>query len=175
MSEPFVGQIIAVGFNFAPLGWAFCAGQLLDISQYQALYTVIGTTYGGNGQTNFALPDLRGRVAINQGQGLGLSNYLIGQAAGTETVTLNTTQLPTHTHVVMGTSGAATSATPTTSSLLGSTATGSNVYEPPTNMVALAPSSIGQSPWLSQPHENQQPFQVVNYIIALEGIYPSQS
>lgn len=174
MSMPYVGQIIAVGFNFAPVGWAFCNGQLLDISGNEALYQLIGTTYGGNGQTNFALPNLCGRAAIHMGQGLGLSNYTIGQAAGTENVTLLSTQMPSHTHAVMGTSGSATSATPSNSSLLGSTASGFEVYAAPHNPVTLAPGSIGPSTGGSQPHENQQPYLVINYIIALTGVYPSQ-
>jgi microcystin-dependent protein len=174
MSEPFIGQIIAVGFNFAPVGWALCNGQTLDISSNAALYALIGTTYGGNGVNNFNLPNLTGRVAINQGQGPGLSNYVLGQAAGNETVTLSSGQMPGHTHVVLGTSAAATSANPSNSSLLGSTASGVEVYAAPGNPVALAPTSIGPFPGGSQPHENRQPFQVINYIIALVGIYPSQ-
>lgn len=174
MSEPFVGQIIAVGFNFAPVGWALCNGQTLSISSYEALYNLIGTTYGGNGQTTFNVPNLQGRSAVGMGQGLGLSNYILGQAAGTETVTLNINQVPMHTHTVIGTSAAGTSANPTTTSLLGTAPAGFDVYHAPASMVALSPNSIGPSTGMSQPHENQQPFQVINYIIALLGVYPSQ-
>lgn len=174
MSEPFVGQIIAVGFNFAPIGWALCNGQSVSISEYSALYALIGTTYGGNGQTTFNLPNLQGRAAINQGQAPGLSSYTLGQAAGTESVTLTTNQMPQHTHAVMGTSVAATSAIPTTNSLLGSTSANVDVYATMANPVTLAPQSISQFPGGSQPHENQQPYQVINYLIALQGIYPTQ-
>src|SRR4029450_14155051 len=100
MSEPFIGMIILVPYNFAPRGWAFCNGQILSIAQNTALFSLLGTTYGGNGQTTFALPDLRGRVAISGGQGPGLSNYTIGEQAGTETITLLTTQMAAHTHTV---------------------------------------------------------------------------
>ena len=100
MSSPYIGQIILVGFNFAPQGWAFCNGALLAISEQETLFNLIGTTYGGDGQTTFALPDLRGRVPVHVGQGPGLSSYVIGQAAGVENVTLNVNQLPQHAHVV---------------------------------------------------------------------------
>ena len=176
MSEPFVGQIIAVGFNFAPVGWAVCAGQSLDISAYSALYALIGTTYGGNGQTTFNLPDLRGRVAISQGQGPGLSNYVIGQVAGSEQVTLNANQMAGHTHALMGTSADATSPNPASTVVLGSTVETVNVYTTPSagNVIGLDPRSIGTSGG-SQPHENRQPYQTINYLIALEGIFPSQT
>ena len=98
MSEPFLGQIILVPYNFAPRGWAFCNGQILPIAQNTALFSLLGTTYGGNGQTTFALPDLRGRVAISSGQGPGLSNYDLGQVGGTETETLTINQMPMHAH-----------------------------------------------------------------------------
>jgi microcystin-dependent protein len=175
MSQPFVGQIIAVGFNYAPVNWALCNGQTLNISEYTVLYQLLGTAYGGNGVSTFNLPNLNGCAAINQGQGPGLSTYVIGQAAGNESISLNINQIPQHTHSVMGTSAAATSATPSSSSLLGSTATGVDVYGTMSNPVALAPQSIGPSPGSALPHVNQQPFQVINYIIALFGIFPSQS
>src|SRR5689334_7486790 len=100
MAEPFVGQIISVGFNFAPLGWFPCDGRLLDISQYEALYALLGTTYGGNGQTNFGLPNLNGRVPVGVGQGKGLSNYIQGQTLGTESVTLTGSNTPPHSHAI---------------------------------------------------------------------------
>ena len=101
MSEPFIGDTVAVGFNFAPVNWHLCDGSLLPISQYQALYALIGTTYGGNGTTTFGLPDLRGRIPVGMGQGPGLSNYTIGQMAGSTTVTLNSTQMPAHNHMIV--------------------------------------------------------------------------
>src|SRR5215475_4971153 len=100
MSEPFLGQIMLVPYNFAPRGWAFCNGQLLSISQNTALFSLLGTTYGGNGQTTFALPDLRGRVPLSSGQGPGLSNYNLGQSGGQETVTLTGNQMPAHQHAI---------------------------------------------------------------------------
>jgi microcystin-dependent protein len=175
MSQPFVGQIVAVGFNFAPVGWAFCNGQTLDISQYTTLYQLIGTTYGGNGVTTFNVPNLCGRVAVSLGQGPGLSNYVIGQAAGTEAVTLSMPNMPVHTHSLVGTSVAATAANPGSTVILGSSATDVDIYAAPSgNPTALASASIGSSGGGSQPHENRQPFLTINYIIALSGIYPSQ-
>jgi len=108
MSQPFIGQIVLVGFNFAPPGWAFCNGQLLPIAEYDALFALIGTTYGGDGQTTFALPDLQGRVPIHQGQGPGLQNYLIGEVSGVEQVTITATQMPQHTHALDGSAITAT-------------------------------------------------------------------
>src|SRR3712207_3315813 len=112
MSEPFIGEIRMVGFNFAPRGWATCDGQLLSIAQNTALFSLLGTTYGGNGQTTFALPDLRGRAALHQGQGPGLTNRVIGEASGTETVTLTTNQMPSHSHGVNANSGEAGTKSP---------------------------------------------------------------
>src|SRR2546423_3025403 len=112
MSEPYLGMIIIVPYNFAPRGWAFCAGQILPIAQNTALFSLLGTTFGGNGQTTFALPDLRGRYPIGMGQGPGLSNYDLGQVGGTETVTLNVNQLPPHNHPVIATLSDATSGKP---------------------------------------------------------------
>src|SRR4051794_23847461 len=114
MSEPFVGQILAVGFNFAPAGWLMCDGSLVAISEYDVLFNLIGTTYGGNGQTTFSVPDLRGRAAVGMGQGSGQPNYIIGQAGGSESVTLLTTQIPAHTHTLnaSGTPGSAATPSP---------------------------------------------------------------
>ena len=111
MSEPYLGQVIAVGFNFAPVGWALCQGQVLPISEYSALYQLLGTTYGGNGQTNFALPDLRGRAALGMGQGSGLQPYIQGQLGGVESVTLTAGQFASHTHALQA-AGTATTPTP---------------------------------------------------------------
>src|SRR5215211_4319727 len=112
MSEPFIGQIMLVPYNFAPRGWAFCAGQILPIAQNTALFSLLGTTFGGNGQTTFALPDLRGRAPIGQGQGPGLSNISLGEAAGTETVTLLSTNMPAHSHTVTCDGGGSSSLSP---------------------------------------------------------------
>jgi microcystin-dependent protein len=187
MSEPFIGEIIMFAGNFAPRGWAFCNGQLLSIAQNTALFSILGTTYGGNGQTTFALPDLRGRVPVHSGnsQGPGLSPYNLGQASGTETVTLLTNQMPMHTHA--GAISAAqvdgTSAVPASTEVLAQTYDAGNQaqfnsYAPSTStpLVPLAPNSvaIGVSGG-SQPFGILQPYLAINFIIALEGIFPSRN
>ena len=173
--QPFVGQVIAVGFNFVPVGWLACNGQLLQISEYEALYTLIGTTYGGNGQTTFAVPDLRGRSPLSQGTGPGLPAATIGQAGGSENVTLTSTQIATHPHTMLATSATGTLSEPTTTAVL---ANQSNqvvtMYGAAPGNVTLAPAAIGAAGG-SQPHENRQPFNTVNYIISAFGIFPSQS
>jgi microcystin-dependent protein len=169
MSEPFLGQIILVPYNFAPRGWAFCSGQILPIAQNTALFSLLGTTYGGNGQTTFALPDLRGRVPLSAGQGPGLSNYDLGQSAGTENVTLTVNQLPAHTHPL----GASLS-DPTTQKPQNTYLANGNAYTaaaPDTSMGPLAVQNTGGS----QPHEILQPYLTLNYCIALEGIFPSRN
>jgi microcystin-dependent protein len=172
MSEPFIGQVMLFAGNFAPRGWAFCNGQILSIAQNTALFSILGTTYGGNGQTTFALPDLRGRVAIGPGQGPGLSNRLLGEASGEETVTLNMEQMPRHAHMAAARSEGGTSAAPANGVWAGSTARDS-IYAatPDTTMNPQAIAPTGGS----QPHGNMQPYLGVNYIIALEGIYPSRN
>jgi microcystin-dependent protein len=173
MTDQYTGEIRLVGFNFAPVDWAFCDGSLLPIDQYAALFNLLGTTYGGDGQTTFALPDLRGRAPIHMGQGNGLSNRIQGQQLGEESVTLTTNQMPSHSHpvAVLSTTGTTTSAQ---NSYLAGSSTSDNRYStnaPTTTMNAgvLQPTSGG-----SQPHENREPLLVMNYIIALYGIYPSQ-
>jgi microcystin-dependent protein len=168
--EPFIGQIQMFGFNFAPRGWALCNGQLLSIAQNTALFSLLGTTYGGNGQTTFALPNLQGRVPMHQGNGGGLTPRVMGEQSGTETVTLISTQMPQHNHTV----NAATNATSKNPSanLPGLTAAGSSYS--PTASVQMSPTMINPSGG-SQPHENMQPFLVVNFCIALEGIFPSRN
>ncbi len=168
--EPFLGQLLLVPYNFAPRGWAFCSGQLLSIAQNTALFSLLGTTYGGDGITTFALPDLRGRVALSSGQGPGLSNYVLGEAAGSENVTLITTQIPAHSHTVNAGVGAS-SVTPE-GNFPGSDSVNS-IYDV-TATTTMNPTMIGATGG-SQPHENRQPFLTLNYIIALEGIFPSRS
>jgi microcystin-dependent protein len=174
--QPFVGQIIPVGFNFAPVGWFLCQGQLVSIADYEVLYTLIGTNYGGNGTTTFGIPDLRGRSPLHQGQGPGLSRYVMGQAGGTESVTLLSTQMGSHTHNFMASAKTGGSDTPgSTMALNNATASpGVSVYHTGTPNVRLAPNAIG-SIGGNQPHENRQPFQTVNYIIAWAGIFPSRN
>lgn len=171
MSEPFLSEIKIVSFNFPPKGWAMCNGQLLPINQNQALFALLGTTYGGNGQTNFALPNLRGRVPNSFGQGLSL-----GQAAGEEAHTLTISELPAHTHITQGTSEPHVASPENyqpipTGALL---ATVNGMYGNPTNQTTLHPSTI-TSVGGSQAHENRSPYLVLNFIIALQGIFPSQN
>ena len=165
------------GFNFAPTGWQLCAGQLLPISQYAALFSLLGTYYGGDGQTTFGLPDLRGRVPINQGQGPGLSPYTIGEASGSENVTLIPTQIPAHNHPLNASSANANQTSPTGSFLAvaqDSTLSAIPIYNASAGgLTQLNPQSIGMAGG-SQPHTNIQPFLCVNFIIAFVGIFPSR-
>ena len=165
MSDPFIGEIRMFGGNFAPLGWAFCNGAVMAIAQNEALFSLIGTTYGGDGQTTFNLPDLRGRLPVHQGSG-----FVIGQAAGTETVTLTVNQMPQHTHAVTG-RATATAGSPSGAVYGGNTTTTIYTATPSAQMNA-AMVGIGGG---SQPHDNMMPYGVVSFIIAIEGIYPSQS
>jgi microcystin-dependent protein len=172
MSEPFIGQIMLVPYNFAPRGWAFCQGQILPIAQNTALFSLLGTTYGGNGQTTFALPDLRGRVAISSGQGPGLSNYDLGQASGTENTTLTINQMPTHNHLVnCNTEGSNTNIP--TGAVPGETSVG-NIYA---NVLGAATMNNGMinNTGGNQPFPILQPYLTINYCIALEGIFPSRN
>ena len=170
--NPFIAEIIMFGGNFAPRGWALCDGQLLAINSHSALFSILGTTYGGDGRTTFALPDLRGRVAINPRQGPGLSNYRLGQKGGTEDVTLTINQIPSHNHTINATSVVGTTNDPT-NNFLANTGSFDNEYGTSANTTLnpLAASNTGGS----QSHNNIQPFCCVNYIIALEGIYPSRN
>jgi len=171
MSSPYIGEIRLVGFNFAPVNWAFCNGALIPISNNEALFQLIGATYGGDGQSSFGLPNLPGRIPLHQGKDMTGNTYIIGQLAGTETVTLVTSQIPAHTHPVLATSNPATKATPVANNLPALTT--QDIYIAPKTVVAMsaATSSAGGS----VPHENVMPFQCVNYIICLFGIFPSQN
>ncbi len=176
MSDPFIGEIRMFAGNFAPRGWALCNGQLLPIAQNTALFSILGTTYGGNGQTTFALPDLRGRVPLSSGQGPGLSPYTLGEMAGSESVTLLTTQMPTHTHTLNASTqpGSATSpAGGVCASGVDSQGGNVNGYVASPN-TTMAPQAIGAAGG-NQPHENRQPYLCVNFIIALQGIFPSRN
>lgn len=163
MSEPFLAEIRILSFNFAPRGWAQCNGQLLPINQNQALFSLLGTTYGGNGQTTFALPDLRGRVAVHTGGGVNL-----GERAGEENHTISAPETPLHSHVAQASSQTANAATPTGNVL----AQSGQIYGPPSSLVAMRNTSIS-SIGGSQAHANMQPFTVLNFAIALQGIFPS--
>jgi microcystin-dependent protein len=179
MSDPYVSQIEVFGFNYAPRGWLLCAGQLLPINQYQALFALLGTTYGGNGTTNFMLPDLRSRVAVGMGQSPGLSNYTQGEKTGQENVTVLLANMPdahTHTlHANNATTGGTN--TPANNVVLASgyttttPVTTENIYstDPPTiNMGSLSP--VG-----GQPHSNMMPYLALNYCICISGLFPSRN
>jgi len=183
MSQPYIGQILMVGFNFPPAGWALCNGQLMPISENEALFQLLGTTYGGDGEETFALPNLQSRVPIHMGQGPGVTqNYVIGEMAGVENVTLTTQQIPNHNHNAMVLSGntSANQSTPAATTILSdeaqSQANGPLVYvaNSGTNQVTLAPQTI-QIAGGSQPHENLQQYLTLNYVISLFGVFPSQN
>ena len=182
MAEPFVGQIISVGFTFAPINWLQCDGSIVPISTYEVLFNLLGTTYGGNGTTTFGLPNLNGRVPLGagQGQGTGLSNYVQGQVVGSESVTLTGANTPPHTHTINFSKNAATGITPKPATG-GALAVGANaqaqlkgLYAKTTATIPLLKGTI--TPFVGgQSHENRQQFVVLNYIIAWAGIYPSQN
>jgi microcystin-dependent protein len=167
MAEPFLSEIRIMSFGFAPKGWALCDGQLLPINQNQALFSLLGTTYGGDGRVNFGLPDLQGRVPIHMG-----GSHSLGERGGEQAHTLSIAELPTHTHVMNGTSnnGAAIIAA---GNLLGGSAT-QLYHAPDSNLAAMSPTSI-QNTGGSQAHQNMQPFLTLNFSIALQGIFPSQT
>ncbi|HZR02428.1 MAG TPA: tail fiber protein [Burkholderiales bacterium] len=174
MSSPFLGEIRMVGFNFAPRGWAMCNGQILPISQNTALFALLGTNYGGNGQTTFALPDLRSRKPLHFGQGPGLSTVSLGEEGGVESVTLSSGQMPQHSHTLTAAANVATTSDPTNTLLAGKPRFGKDVYTPPANLVAMNAADVGSSGG-SNPHDNMQPYLVVNFVIALQGIFPSRN
>lgn len=166
MGQPYVGEIRMFAGNFAPAGWMLCQGQLLPISEFETLFNLIGTTYGGDGQSTFALPNLQSRVPMHQGNG-----FTLAQAAGTETVTLTTSQIPAHSHVPQANSGSGTQNSPS-----------GNVWASSTNLpystnapsAAMDPAAVGSSGG-SQPHDNMVPFLVINFIISLFGVFPTQN
>lgn len=171
MSEPFVGEIRMFAGNFAPRGWALCDGQLLAVSQNDALFSLLGTTYGGDGRTTFALPNLRGRVPVHKGQGSGLSNYALGARGGAESVTLTANQLPSHNHTLQAASDSPVDKK-AQNSLLGCSTT-ITPYTGNAPDGALAQAALSDAGG-SQSHDNLMPFVCVNFIIALVGIYPSR-
>ena len=178
MSTPYIGEIRMFGFGSrgAPQGWQACDGSLLPISQFDALFALIGTTYGGDGQTTFAVPDLRGRLPIHQGTGPGLSNYVIGQRSGSETVTVLQSQMPAHTHTAAATTAAAITGTPGDTVLPG-TVSDQTMYVTDTTggrAFTLSPLAISQAGG-NQPHENCMPTLTVQFCIAVFGIFPSQA
>jgi microcystin-dependent protein len=179
MSEPFLGELKIISWNFPPKGWTFCNGQLLPINQNQALFSILGTTYGGNGQTNFALPNLQGRIPVHQGNGI-----TMGQASGETAHTLNSSEMAAHTHLIQGNSAAASSNTPdpagkvlAQSNGAGGTPVapfGANIYSSGAPNATMNPNCIAATGG-NQPHENMSPYLVLNFIIALQGIFPSRN
>ena len=165
MAEPFLSEIRLVSFGFAPRGWALCNGQLLPINQNQALFSLLGTTFGGNGQTNFALPDLRGRTPIHTGNG-----YTLGERGGEQAHTLSISELPAHTHGAQGSTNNGDTVSPI-GGVLGGV---SNMYSPAANLTALNPATVANVGG-SQAHLNMQPFLTLSFCIALQGIFPSQN
>ena len=190
MNNPFIGQVTLFAGNFPPRAFAFCQGQLLPISSNTALFSILGTIYGGDGRTTFALPDLRGRCAVHPGRGPGLSTYVLGERQGIETVNLNLLQLPSHNHIaqvtegtaalpVNGTAGAEDSSDPV-GHILANFGTDSYTSEASSGNYGAAAPVVGEAVTLlntgsSQSHENRRPFIAINYIIALQGTYPSRS
>ena len=166
MAQPYVGEIRMFGGNFAPAGWMFCEGQLLAISEYDTLFQLIGTTYGGDGQTTFALPDLRGRLPLHQGNG-----FTLAQTGGVEEVMLSTTQMPNHEHTLVASSDIGTLLTPNQNVLAQMAAKPYRAGSVTTSLAASSLTYIGGS----QPHDNRQPYLCVSFIISLFGIFPSQN
>ena len=172
MSEPFIGEIRPFGFNFAPTGWVQCNGQLLPIAQNTALFSILGTTYGGDGRTTFALPNLQGIVAMGAGQGPGLTNRNLGETGGSETVTLTTQQIPPHNHPANCNAGNGNQLSPVGNFLAQDVGVSMEYGNAgPSQMAAGAVGNVAGD----QPHNNLQPFQVLNYCIALQGIFPPRS
>jgi microcystin-dependent protein len=169
MSLPYIGEIRMVGFTFAPVGWEFCNGQLMPIAENDALFQLIGTTYGGDGLTTFALPNLQSRVPLHSGQGPGLQNYTLGEMAGVEDVTLTTQQTPVHNHQFLASQNGGTDPNPA-GNVIGSPPT-LTMFIVDTPVTALNTQSV-QPVGSSQPHTNIQPLLVVNFIISLFGVFP---
>jgi len=174
MAEPFIGQIIMAGFNFAPRGYATCDGQLLSIAQNTALFSLLGTTFGGDGRVTFGLPDLRGRVGIHQGQGPGLTNRTMGEVSGQETVTLINSEMPMHNHLVATNNASGPQRVPNGHFLAGESQNKTSFYSLTSDGSSLNPQSIGLAGG-NQPHQNMQPYLVINFCIAMEGIFPSRN
>ena len=173
MSEPFIAEIRIFAGNFAPRGWAFCNGQLLPISQNTALFSLIGTTYGGDGRSTTALPDLQGRAPMHPGRGPGLTSRRLGQRGGVEQVTLTEAQMPNHNHSIMAAVQPGSTNTPNTTTSL-ARSVGANAYnDNPTTNIAMA-DGVLENTGGSQAHNNLQPFLTMNFIIALVGLYPSR-
>ena len=171
MSEPFLAEVRIVGFNFAPRGWAFCDGQILPINQNQSLYSLLGTTYGGDGRTSFALPDLRGRTPIHVGRSNGGADHLLGQKSGEETHTLSAAEMPNHDHNLVGSSATGNNPIPTGNV---PAASANAAYHEPSNLVDMNSGQISNVGG-GQGHNNMQPYLALNFCIALRGLFPSRN
>jgi microcystin-dependent protein len=172
MADPFVAEIRIFPFNFAPKGWAWCNGQLMPLSQNTALFSLLGTTYGGNGKSNFALPDLQGRAPMHPGQGPGLSLHDLGETGGSETVTLLESEIPAHSHSVSASVSDGTSQTPADEKL--ATGVGIGQYAPAGSFVSLSPTALTPAGG-DQPHNNLMPYLTFYFNIALQGVFPPRS
>lgn len=172
MADPFVAEIRIFPFNFAPTGWAFCDGQLLPLSQNTALFSLLGTTYGGNGNSNFALPDLQGRAPMHHGQSPGLSLRDLGEMGGSDTVTLLESEIPAHSHMVMAANFPADANSPVNNAL--SRSTNASVYGTGGNAVTMSPLAIAPAGG-DQPHNNMQPYLTLNFCIAMQGVFPPRT
>ncbi len=174
MSDPYIGEIRLFGFNFAPQGWAQCNGQLLSIAQNTALFSILGTTYGGNGQTTFGLPNLQGQAPLHTGQGPGLSYRTLGEIGGEAAVTLLASEMPQHTHSAAASSAIGDQTTPASNVwAAGAGGRGQNFYTTGSD-VAMSGQALGAS-GASQPHNNMPPYEVLNFCICLNGVYPPRS
>lgn len=171
MSEPFLAEVRIVGFNFAPRGWAFCDGQILPINQNQSLYSLLGTTYGGDGRTSFALPDLRGRTPIHVGRSDGGEDHREGQKSGEETHTLSAAEMPQHRHTAKASSEVGTTPIPADNVFADSAV---QIYANPGNLVALKAGTVTNVGG-GQAHNNMQPYLALNFCIALQGLFPSRN
>ncbi len=174
MADPFVAEIRIFGFNFAPRGWAFCQGQLLPLSQNTALFSLLGTTYGGNGQSNFALPDLQGNAPMHPGQGPGLSLHDLGETGGSETVTLLQSEMPSHNHTMRASSDDGDQLQPTPARSFARSIDGSAYIASNAGLVQLSPQVLAPTGG-DQPHNNMMPYLTLNFCIALQGVFPPRS
>ncbi len=174
MADPFVAEIRIFGFNFAPTGWAFCDGQILPLSQNTALFSLLGTTYGGDGKSNFALPNMQGNAPMHPGQGPGLSLHDLGETGGSETVTLLQSEMPSHPHAFMAEATPANLKSATSADGL-ARSSGGNAYLPPDNAVGAMSGSMIAPAGGDQPHNNMMPYLTLNFCIALQGVYPPRT
>jgi microcystin-dependent protein len=175
MADPFVAEIRIFGFNFAPKGWAFCNGQLLPISQNTALFSLLGTTYGGDGKSNFALPDMQGNAPMHPGQGPGLSLHDLGETSGSSTATLLDSEMPNHSHFVQckGTPPPANAGIPDPSVSI-ARSSGGTAYTPPANLGVMSPNTVSVA-GSSFPHNNMMRFLTLNFCIAMQGVFPPRT